>query len=56
MLHSQTLVVRCDCAAGNSLELWVALLRMRYQLQHVLHLIALCLLVLQGLHSTVQTI
>ena len=42
MLHPQALVVGGDRAAGDCLELRVAPLHMRNQLQHVLHLIALC--------------
>ena len=41
MLHPQALVVGCDRATGDCLELWMAPLHMRDQLQHVLHLIAL---------------
>ena len=52
MLHPQALVVGGDRAAGDCLELRVAPLHMRNQLQHVLHLIALSLSVRQALCSS----
>lgn len=56
MLHPEALVVRRNCTAGDCLQLWVALLGISNELQHVFHFIALCFLVGQTLCSNSEPV